>query len=143
LNHAFKRDPDALRQTRYWLEALENIATTDNKHIKTFIDSFQAVINRDDNGYNNVGFCYLVGMGISQDTEQAIQWLKIAAEKGSSNAPINLSFCQNNPPLSKIYTNAYNYYTSDDKKNDPEAQISLQRWLSANYYHNNAEPFNV
>lgn len=40
--------------------------------------------------YNNLGLCYLNGLGVEQDTEKAIHYYTIAADKGSSDAELML-----------------------------------------------------
>ena len=45
---------------------------------------------------SNLGFCYITGQGVPQNTVQAIYWWKKAAEQGHQNAIKNLEICRAN-----------------------------------------------
>src|SRR5437868_6109044 len=61
-----------------------------------FVLYLKSAEDGDSNGQNNLGFCYLNGIGTARDENKAFEWYLKLAEGGNSNEQDNLGFCYKN-----------------------------------------------
>jgi TPR repeat protein len=56
----------------------------------------KAALQNHDDAQNNLGFCYITGHGVPQNTPLAIKWWEKAAYQGHKGAIRNLEICKAN-----------------------------------------------
>src|SRR3990167_7318061 len=52
-----------------------------------------AALEKNDIAQNQLGVCYLNGIGVENDEKEAMQWFRIASDQGNVSAQFNLGFC--------------------------------------------------
>lgn len=74
---------------------------------------------------NILGFCYLNGLGITQDFSQAIKYYRLAADQGNAEAQNKLGWLYEHGP--NDFVQAVKYYRLAADQRHVEAQINLGR----------------
>lgn len=98
----------------------------------------------------NIGYCYDVGEGVTQDYTQAVYWYKKAAEQGNATAQGNLGICYyNGRGVTRDYAQAVYWYKKAAGQGNVDAQNNLgfcykdgkgvtQDYAQANYWFKKA-----
>jgi hypothetical protein len=78
------------------------------------------------NAQCNLGFCYELGKGVSQDYTEAVKWYRKAAEQGNASAQFNLGRCYHSGHgVGKDYLEAVKWYRYAAEQSYVIAQYQL------------------
>jgi len=92
----------------------------------SYIKNIEAAKTGDSNAQVEIGNCYINGIGVSKDPEQAYQWYKKAASKNNPVAQYNIGLLYYNGwGLKKNIEKAFSWYLKSAKQGYSMAQYNL------------------
>ena len=77
---------------------------------------------------SDLGACYCLGSGVTQNYREALKWFTKSAEQGNANAQFNLGVCyQDGTGVSKDEKEAVKWYTKSAEQGDEDAKKDLEK----------------
>src|SRR3990167_4027996 len=85
-----------------------------------------AALEKNDVAQNQLGVCYVHGIGVDIDEKEAVQWFRVASDQGNVSAQYNLGFCYHYAfGIEKNETEAAKWYKLAAEQGYPSAQNRL------------------
>lgn len=82
----------------------------------------------------DMGLCYYIGVGVSQNYSEAVKWFRKAAEQGLADAQFNLGICYlSGKGVTQNYSEAVKWFRKAAEQGDEIAQYNLGEM----YYNGN------
>ena len=104
-----------------------NSDTLDDTEIECYsVKLVKCANNGDADAQCRLGLCYLTGIGVSQDYNEAVRWFKKSAEQGNKDALCNLGRCYFwGMGVSQDYNEAVRWFKKSAEQGNAEAQCNL------------------